>query len=117
MTSACLARTWALAALVMGCGVAPHEALAQGPDRGDPVRVIVAPGLVFAGGSELESGIGGVGHLAVERGQDRHLGRGDRDPSLPQPECRGTLRGGGREPSPWLDVVSPPRSSVVHPLL
>lgn len=67
------ARTWAMAGLVIGWAALPHDAQAQGPARGDPVRVIVAPGLVLAGGTELESGIGGVGNLAVERGRHRLL--------------------------------------------
>ncbi len=67
------ARTGALAGLVIGSAVLPHDVQAQGPGGGDPVRVIVAPGLVLAGGTELESGIGGVGHVALERGRHRLL--------------------------------------------
>ncbi len=68
-----LARVWALVGLVTGYAVLPRDAQAQGPGGGDPVRVIVAPGLVLAGGTELESGIGGEGHVAVERGRHRLL--------------------------------------------
>ena len=44
-------------------------------DEGDPVRVIVSPGAFLAGGTEMDSGIGAVAHIAVERGRHRVLFR------------------------------------------
>ncbi len=41
------------------------------PDGGAPIRVTLAPGVLLAGGTELESGVGAVVQIAVERGRHR----------------------------------------------
>jgi hypothetical protein len=65
-------RTRALIGLAaLCCGFVPSRGEAQGARGVDPIRVIVSPGLVLAGGTALESGIGGVTQLAVERGRHR----------------------------------------------
>ena len=52
-------------------GSTPGDTRAQEGGDGHPLRIILSPGLVLAGGTELESGIGGLAQLAVERGRHR----------------------------------------------
>ena len=55
-------------------GLVPTMVPAQSEDKGpDPIRVSLSPGIVLAGGTEMESGIGAIVQLAVERGHHRVL--------------------------------------------
>lgn len=67
---------WTMRAFVwfgLGCAMAlPCTAEAQ--RASDPaIRVLVGPGLALAGGTGLESGIGGLAHVVVERARHRFV--------------------------------------------
>lgn len=66
------ARVGTIFGLMLLATLCPSLARAQSvPDDDAPIRVILAPGVLLAGGTELESGIGAVVHVAVERGRHR----------------------------------------------